>query len=360
MGERRKTGYARGIDPIGVKCGAWGANDNLRGIRMKHIAGTHGVASIVSALLIVTTLSAANAQTGGYPTKPVRIVVASGAGSGDDFVVRAIAPKLGELLGQQIVVDNRPGAGGLIGQSVVLKSSPDGYTLLLAGGSMAGAKFVNAQATYDVLRDFTPVSMVETSQFALITHPSVPAKNLREYIALARGQPGKMTYATIGAGQIPYWSAHLFNNMAGIKAVEVVYKAVGDATVDVMSGRVDYFFAPLATAVAQKDRVRVVAVTGAQRSPVLQDVPTMSEAALPGYEMPAWRSIMGPAGMRREVVGTLNTALAQSLATPDVKQRFAIAGSEPVASSPEDVTKRYVDWIGRFGKIAAQAGIKPI
>lgn len=148
--------------------------------------------------------------------------------------------------------------------------------------------------------------------------------------------------------------------MTGIKAVEVVYKALGDAVVDVMSGRVDYFFAPLASAVAQKAWVRVVAVTGAQRSPVLPDVPTMSEAALTGYEMPAWRSIMGPAGMRRDVVGVLNAALAQSLDAPDVRQRFAVAGSEPVSSSPEDVTKRYADWIGRFGKIAAQAGIKPI
>lgn len=170
---------------------------------MKHIVGTLVVSKIVFTFLIVAAFSVAHAQTTGYPTKPVRIVVASGAGSGGDFVVRAIAPKLGELLGHQIIVDNRPGASGLIGQSAVLKSAPDGYTLLLAGGSMAGAKFANAQATYDVLRDFTPVSMVETSQFAMITHLSVPAKNLREYIALARGQPGKMTYATIGAGQIP-------------------------------------------------------------------------------------------------------------------------------------------------------------
>jgi tripartite-type tricarboxylate transporter receptor subunit TctC len=327
---------------------------------MNRLSGTPWFSRVAIVLMVAAMPFCADAQSGGYPTKPVRIVVASGAGSGDDFVVRTIAPNLGELLGQQIVIDNRPGAGGLIGQNLVLKAAPDGYTLLLAGGSMAGAKFVNAQATYDVLRDFTPISMAETSQFAMITHLSVPAKNLREYIALARGQPGKMTFATIGAGQIPYWSAHLFNNMAGIKAVEVTYKAIGDATVDVMSGRVDYFFAPLATAVAQKARVRVVAVTGAERSPVLPDVPTMSEAALGGFEMPAWRSIMGPAGMRRDVVGTLNTALVQILATPNVRQRFATAGSEPISSSPEDVTKRYADWIGRFGKIAAQAGIKPI
>lgn len=303
-------------------------------------------------------LSTAHAQ--GWPTKPVRIIVASGPGSGDDFVTRLIAPKLAEQLGQQFIVENRPGAGGLIGQTVVLKSSPDGYTLLLAGGSMAGARYVNAQVTYDVLRDFSPVSLVETSQFAMVVHPSVPARNLKEYITLARSQPGKMTYATIGAGQIPYWSAVLFNNMARVQAVEVVYKAIGDANIEVMAGRVDYFFTSLSTAVAHQAKLRTLAVTSTPRSPALPDVPTMSEAALPGYDMPAWRSIMGPAGMRRDTVATLSTAIGRAIAAPDVREKLAIAGSTGATSSPEELTKRYADWIERFGNIARQAGIKPI
>ena len=310
-------------------------------------------------LTLATALPAAHAQTVKWPDKPVRIIIAAGPGGGDDFVTRLIAPKLAEMLGQQFIAENRPGVGGMIGQTLVLKSAPDGYTFLLAGGSMAGARYVNAQVTYDVLRDFTPVSLVETSQFAMIVHPSVPAKNLKEYIALARAQPGKMTYGMIGAGQIPYWSAVLFNSMARIQAVEVTYKVGADAIIDVMAGRVDYYFAPLSTAVAQKAKLRTLAVTSITRSPALPEVSTVAEAALPGYEMPAWRSIMGPAGVRPEIVASLNAAIGRTLAMPDIRERFAIAGSEPAPSTPEELSKRYADWIQRFGKIAKEAGIKP-
>ena len=310
-------------------------------------------------LLLAAALPAAQAQTGKWPEKPVRIIVAAGPGGGDDFVVRLLAPKLGDMFGQQFITDNRPGAGGYIGQSLVQKSPPDGYTLLLAGGSMAGARYVNAQVTYDVLRDFTPISHVETSLFVMIVHPSVPAKNLKEYVALARSQPGKMTYATLGPGQIPYWAAVLFNNMARVQAVEVAYKTLGEAGVDVMAGRVDYFFVPSPMAVALKSKTRALGVTGSVRSPVFPDVPTIAEAALPGYEMPAWRSIMGPAGMRRETVASLNGAIHKALAMPDIREKFSVAGAEPAPSTPEELTKKYADWIERFDKIAKQAGLKP-
>jgi tripartite-type tricarboxylate transporter receptor subunit TctC len=304
---------------------------------------------------------AVHAQTAGkWPEKPVRVIIAAGPGGGDDFVTRLIAPKLAEMLGQQFIAENRPGAGGFIGQSSVLKSPPDGYTLLLAGGSMAGARYVNLQATYDVLRDFTPVSLVETSPFAMVVHPSVPAKNLREYVALARSQPGKMTYGTAGAGQIPYWSSLLFNSMARVQAVEVAYKTIGEAAFDVMGGRIDYLFSPFALAVGNKSKLRLLAVSTLARSPVAPDVPTIAEAALPGYDMPSWRSVMGPAGMRRETVVTLNAAIGRVLAMPDIRERFLVAGSEPAPSTPEELTRKYADWIERFGKIAKQAGVKPM
>ena len=309
---------------------------------------------------LAAAVTSAQAQSAKWPEKPVRIIIAAGPGGGDDFVTRLIAPKLAELFGQQFIAENRPGAGGIIGQSAVLKAPPDGYTLLLAGGSMAGARYVNAQATYDVLRDFTPISLLEVSQFALIVHPTVPAKNLKEYIALARTQSGKMTYASIGQGQIPYWSSLLFNHMARIQAVEITYKTIGDATFDVMGGRVDYFFTSLSLAVANKAKLRALGVTAATRSPVLPDVPTIAEAALPGYDMPAWRSLMGPAGMRREVVTALNAAVARTLAMPDTRERFLAFGSETAPSTPEELTKRYADWIEIFGKIAKQAGVKPM
>lgn len=320
------------------------------------------VQSFIPGLLCLTSageLPAAQDSTGKWPEKAVRLVVATAPGGGDDFITRLLAPKLSELLRQSFVVENRPGAGGMIGQTLVAKSPPDGYTWLLAGGSMAGARYVNAAVTYDVLRDFTPVSLLETSQFIMVVHPSVPARNAREYVALARSQPGKMTYGTLGAGQIPYWSAILFNNMAGIKAVEVAYKGFAEAISDVLAGRVDYYFAPSATAVAYKTRLRPLAVTSLTRTSAFPEVPTMSEAALPGYDMPAWRSIMGPAGIRRDTVASLNAALARALEMPDVREKMLSVGSEAATSSPEELSKRYADWIERFGKIAKQAGIKP-
>jgi tripartite-type tricarboxylate transporter receptor subunit TctC len=224
---------------------------------------------------------------------------------------------------------------------------------------MAGARYVNASITYDLMRDFTPVSLVETSPFVLLVHPSVPAKTLKAYIALARSAPGKMTFATLGAGQIPYWSAYLFNASARIEAIEIAYGTSGAALVDIMAGRVDYYFAPVVAAVSNKDRVRALAVTTANRAAMLPEVPTVAEAALPGYEMPAWRSIMGPAGIRRDIVDTLNAAIGRALSAPDVRDRLLKAGSEPAKSTPEELRKRYADWVVIFGKIAKEAAIKP-
>ena len=308
-------------------------------------------------LLLLLWCAVAGAQM--YPAKPVRIIVAAGPGGGDDFVSRQLAPKLSEILGQQFIVENRPGAGGVIGQTYVAKSPPDGYTILLAGGSMAGAKYVNAQITYDLLRDFTPISLVESSPFVLVLHPALPTKSVAEFIALARSKPGKLSFATIGAGQIPYWSVVYFNSMAGIEAVEVPYKTPAEALTDIISGRVDYYFTPVVGAVGNREKLRALAVTTALRAEMLPDVPTMAEAGLPRYEMPAWRSIMGPAGMSAETVRILNQAIAKSLAAPDLRERFAKAGSVPMASTPAELRKRYEDWMAIFGKIASDAKLQP-
>jgi len=313
---------------------------------------------IVAAVLAALCASAATAAEP-YPVKPVRIIVAVGAGGGDDFAARQVAAKLSELLGRQFFVENRPGAGGMIGQTFVAKSPPDGYTLLLAGGSMAGARYVNANIGYDLLRDFTPVSLIETSPFVLVANPALPTRSVSEFIALARSRPGKMTFGTLGAGQIPYWSVVLFNSMAGIEALEIQYKSPADAIVDIITGRLDYFFAPVISAVGNREKLRALAVTTRERADMLRDVPAMAEAALPAYEMPAWRSIMGPAGMSSEVVEILNRAIARSLESPEVRERFLKAGSVPTPSSPEELRKRYEDWIAIFGKIAKDAGIQP-
>lgn len=306
---------------------------------------------------VAATSLAVQAQTGKWPEKPVRIIIAAAPGGGDDFMTRLIAPKLAEQLGQQFIAENRVGAGGFIGQSFVQKSAPDGYTFLLAGGSMAGARLINASVNYDVLRDFTPVSQLENSQFFIIVHPTVPARTLKEYVALARSKPGNMTFATLG-GQMPYWNAMLFNSMARIKAIEVPYKSGADATIDVIGGRIDYYFAPSATYVANKARIRALGVTGGTRSAIYPDVPTIGET-VPGYDLPAWRSIMGPAGVRPEIVAALNGAIRRTLAMPDIREKMFAAGHEPAPGSPEDLRKRYADWIKLFTKIAQEAGLKP-
>src|SRR5712691_10795689 len=223
---------------------------------------------ILAAVLAALCASAATAAEP-YPVKPVRIIVAVGPGGGDDFTARQVAAKLSEYLGQQFIVENRPGAGGMIGQSYVAKSPPDGYTLLLAGGSMAGAHYVNANMGYNLLRDFTPVSLLETSPFVLVINPALPARDVQEFIALGRSRPGKLSFATHGAGQIPYWAVFWFNSMAGVEALEVQYKAPADAILDVIAGRIDYYVAAVVAAVGNREKLRSLAVTSRTRSEML-------------------------------------------------------------------------------------------
>ena len=310
------------------------------------------------AIAVLATLFASVASAQNYPTKPIRFVVATGPGGGDDFVARLLAPKLSELLGQQVFVENRPGAGGMVGQSFVAKSPPDGYTVLLAGGSMAGAKFVNAAITYDLLRDFTPISLIETAPFALVVSPSLPARSAGEFIALAKARPGQLNYGTLGAGQIPFWAALLFNSMTGIQAQEVQYKSPAEATTDVMTGRIHYWFSPMATAVGAKDKVRVLGVTTPARVPQMPELPAIAEG-LAGFQMPAWRSMMGPSGLREDVVQVLNRAVARSLEAPEVRERMTNAGSIPQPSTPAELRKRYEEWVQIFGKIAQDTKLQP-
>jgi tripartite-type tricarboxylate transporter receptor subunit TctC len=294
-----------------------------------------------------------------YPAKPVRLIIATGVGGFDDFSARQLAAKLSEVLGQQFIPENRPGAGGMIAQTFVARSAPDGYTLLLAGGSMTGAKFVNANIGYDLQRDFTPISQITEVPFVLMANPALPAANLKEFIALARSQPGRLTFGTLGAGQIPYWAAYQLNGMAGIRCLEVQYKNPSDVVTDIITGRLDFALFSAENVVGQKDKMRLLGVTTRTRSHMLPDVPTLAEAGLPGYDMPAWQSIMGPARLPPDVVQILNRAIVRSMASPEVRERFLKAGVTPVTGTPEELRKQYETWTEIFGKIAKDVGVKP-
>jgi tripartite-type tricarboxylate transporter receptor subunit TctC len=313
--------------------------------------------AILRILLLAAFSLSVHAQP--YPSKPVKIVVATGPGTVDDLPARILAEKLSQTLGQSFFVENRPGAGGSIGQTFVMKSPPDGYTLLLAGGSMAGARYANANVTYDLLRDFTPISQVVTSEFALVVNAALPVRDVKELIAYAKANPGKVTYGTIGAGQMPYWNLMLFNSLTGVRVVEVPYKATPEVLTDIVAGRVDYYITGLASSLPLKDKLRILAVTTRNRSQTAPEVPTMAEAALPDYDMPSWSSIMGPAKMQPEHVAILNNAIGQALAMPDVRERFQKVGITPAPSTPEELRKRYEHWMEIFGKIANDVGLKP-
>ena len=301
---------------------------------------------------------AATAQ--GYPVKPVRIVVAFVAGGGDDFHGRLIAQKLTELLGQQVIVENRGGAGGFVGWEYVAKAAPDGYTLLLGGGSLTTVPSLRPNPPFDVLRDFTPISLIATFGLVLVVHPSVPAKSVKELIALARAQPGKLNYASSGAGATPHLSAELFKSMAKVDIVHIPYKGSTPAYVDLMAGQIDMYFGVMAGALPhiRSGKVKALGVTGARRAASAPNVPTIAEAGLPGYELTSWYALMGPGGMPPEIVGRLNGAVRKAIAMPDVRERLLNAGSEPEVNSPEQMAAMVKANVDKFGRIIRTAGIK--
>ena len=303
---------------------------------------------------------AASAWSQSYPSKPVRIVVAFVPGGADDFHGRVTAQKLTELLGQQFVVENRGGAGGFVGWEYVAKSPPDGYTLLLGGGSLTTVPSLRPNASFDVLRDFTPISLISTFGLVLVVHPSVPVYGVRDLIALARKQPGKLNYASSGAGATPHLSAELFKSMAKIDITHIPYKGSTPAYVDLMSGQVDMYFGVMAGALPHINsrKVRALGVTALNRNPLLPDLPTIAEVALPGYEVSSWYALMGPGGLPREVVTRLNDAVAKAIATPDFRDRLVKSGSEPQASTPDKLAALMRENVAKFGRIIKSAGIK--
>lgn len=296
-----------------------------------------------------------------YPSRPVRLIVPFPAGGGADIFARLIGRKLGEGLGQQFVADNRAGAAGIIGCELAARSAPDGYTLVMATtGTHTTNPAVFSRLPYDPVRDFSPISLVAESPFVLIVHPSVPARNVKELIALAKSRPGELTYGSAGVGSSSHLGFELFNTMAGIRGIHVPYKGLPPATADIISGNLVMSWDSI-TATGphiRTGRVRALGIGSAKRSELMPEIPTISESGLKGFELGSWYALFGPAGMQPEIVKRLHGETVKALAAKDVKDQFAALGAEAVGGTPEALAAVVKSDMTKWAKVARAANVK--
>src|SRR5262245_43867903 len=296
-----------------------------------------------------------------YPSRAITLVVPYAAGGGNDAMARIVADHMSKTLGQQIVIENRGGAGGTIATRAVAKAAPDGYTLVLGGtGTLAVNPTLYTNVGYDPRKDFAPIGLIATSALVLLVHPSVEANSVPELIGLARKEPGKLNYASAGPGSGIHLAAELFASVAGVKLTHVPYKGSGPALNDLLGGHVQIYFSSLPPAVGMRaeGKVRALAVTGPQRSRVFPDLPTVAEAALPGYEAVLHYGIAAPAGTPRPIVGKLNGALRSALASEETKAVLIATGADPMPSSPEEYAADIDREETRWSRIVREIGVK--
>jgi tripartite-type tricarboxylate transporter receptor subunit TctC len=290
--------------------------------------------------------------------KPVRIVVGFVPGGGTDSAARLLAQRLPEVLGQQVIVENRPGAGGMIAGDIVAKAPADGYTLLMTSAPDAVLPALRKEMPYDIMKDFTHVSLVATGPFVLVVHPVVPARTVKEFIALARRQPGKLNFASSGIGSSGHISGELFNAMAKIKVVHVPYKGSAEGVSAAAGGEVDMVFAPVATAQAlgSAGKVRALGISSHERFPTLRDVPTINESGLPGFERYGWYGVTASAQTPRDIVAKLNAAIVKAVNTPALLNAFINQGMLPKTGTPEQFTAFVRDEVAQSAKVVKAVG----
>jgi tripartite-type tricarboxylate transporter receptor subunit TctC len=293
-----------------------------------------------------------------YPDKPVRIIVPVAAGGGVDVMARLLAQKLSERWSQQFIAENRAGAAGVIGSKVVISSPPDGATLLYTPSSLSLTVVVNKTPPYDVSKDFTPIVNVAISPYALVVHPSVPAKNLKEFIDYAKANPGKLNFGSAGVGSASHLAAELLKTRAGIEMTHVPNKGMNPALIDLMAGQVQVLFASVPGMLSEKsERIRPIAMAEKKRSALIPDMPTMSESGLPVFEVGNWAGLLGPAGMDPAVVRKLHDEIISILKTQDMQDRIKTLGFDVIAGSPEQFAAQLKEDIVRWGDVARRANI---
>ncbi len=317
----------------------------------------------VLAFAILAASGSAVAQAFPQPGKPIRVLVGFAAGGGTDIQARIVAPKLGEALGTNVIVENKPGASTSIAAAEVARSAPDGHTLLYSfNGAFAQVPFTLAGGVpYDPIKDFTPLSLGARGSQILVLHVSVPATNIRELLAWARANPGQLNIASFGTGTSSHLFAEMFMRQSGVEMVHVPYKGTGDAVKDLFAGRVQIMFDSGTTAIANAatGKLRMIAVVGEQRSPFTPEVPTLTEQGIKGIDLVGWLGWFGPANLPPEITKKLNAALVKALADPAVKAAIEKGGYESVSSTPEELTALTQRDIGRWAKIIKDIGFKP-
>jgi tripartite-type tricarboxylate transporter receptor subunit TctC len=313
---------------------------------------------LVACAVVVTAATPAAAQT--YPARPIRLIVPTAPGGGTDISARLIAPKLSEVIGQQVIVENRAGGNTAVGNEFVAKSAPDGYTLLMGISSITINLHTQSKPPYDAVRDFMPITQVVIVPLVMTTHPSLPPRNLKELIAFTRARPGQLNYGTGSVGSNPHLAMELFLAMAKLKVTHVPYRGIGPAMIDLVAGQVQLMMANILAALPHMRNGRILAhgVSSEKRSSVIPEVPTIAEAGVPGYEVVQWFGILAPAGTPAEVVKRLHAASVRALQDPVVKERFFSDGGETVGNSPEEFARIIRSDFEKWGKLVKAAGIK--
>jgi tripartite-type tricarboxylate transporter receptor subunit TctC len=300
-----------------------------------------------------------SAQT--YPTKPVKIVVPSAPGGGTDIVARLLAQSFSKALGQNFIVENKPGAGNLIGIETVARAPADGYTLLFVASPLVLNPILFKKVNYDPIKDFSPISLAATAPNILVVHPSTPASNVKEWVELAHKGQNKLSYASAGVGTSPHMSMELFNAMAGIQTLHIPYKGTTPAVTDLLGGQVNAMFSNALTVMPhiQSGKLRALAVSGNRRLELLPDVPTVMEAGIAQYVSLQWYGLLAPAGTPLAVIQTINREMVKALQSKDIKDKLASEGAEPVGSTPAEFANLIKNDFDKWSKVAKSSGIEP-
>jgi tripartite-type tricarboxylate transporter receptor subunit TctC len=296
-----------------------------------------------------------------YPSKPVRLVVGQAPGGATDVIARLVSPKLGEQLGQQVIVENRTGAAGSIGAAFIAKSAPDGYNLLVASSSYAINPSLYADMPFDPARDLLPVTLIAEAPFLLVVHPSMPVHSVKELVALAKQKPGTLNYASGGNGSSGHLAGELFKFLAGVNIVHIPYKGAGPALVDVMAGQVHFTFGSVLSSMGhvKSGRLRGLGVTGAKRSSGAPELPTIAEAGVKGYQTTSWYGLLAPANTSGQIVNLLSLSMNKAVQSPEVKNKILNDGAEPDGGTPKQFQELMIAEMRRAAEIVKRAGIKP-